>query len=92
MEHVVNFWDLHGVLFIIAMMLFPRLTMLFGTIVWKVFGGPLFWIGFLLAPRLTVAVIATHLYFDTNPVLCIFSWIWALTAGGVQTTAVKSRS
>jgi len=78
MEHTINFWDLHGLLFVFFMCFFPRLTMLFATAVGSTFGGPLFWIGWLLVPRLTVAIIGTTLYWDTNPIVCILSWLWAL--------------
>lgn len=75
MEHSVNFWDTHSILFVIAMFFFPRLTMLFAT---SFGGGLLYWIGWLLAPRVTVAIIATMLYADTNLVLVVLSWFWAL--------------
>ena len=73
-----GFWEHHGLFFAVALFVFPRLTMLFGTSVATAFGGPLFWLGWLFAPRLTVAIIGTTLYWDTNPVLCVFSWFWAL--------------
>ncbi|MDF1752170.1 MAG: hypothetical protein P1U89_05255 [Verrucomicrobiales bacterium] len=71
----MNFWDHHSWLFVVAMFFFPRLTMLFATS----FGsGFLYWIGWLFAPRLTVAIIATMLYSDTNIILVVLSWFWAL--------------
>jgi len=73
-----NFWEFHGVAFLVFLFVFPRLTMLFGTAVASVFGGPLFWIGWIFAPRITVAVIACVLYWKMNPILCILAWIWAL--------------
>jgi hypothetical protein len=77
---VINFWDTHTVLFIIAMLFFPRLTMLFAT---TFGGGVLYWLGWLLFPRFTVAVIATMLYSQTNIILVVLSWIWAF--GGEST-------
>lgn len=74
-----DFWQYHSWLFILAMFFFPRLTMLFGGICSMAFAGVLFWFGWVLAPRLTVAIIATFLYFPTNPVLCVFTWLWALS-------------
>lgn len=70
-----NFWDNHTWLFVLAMCFFPRLTMLFATVYG---GGFLYWLGWLLAPRFTVAIIATILYHDTNLYLLVFTWIWAL--------------
>lgn len=39
-----NFWDYHGILFILAMFFFPRLTMLFATTV----GGGFFLLAWLV--------------------------------------------
>ena len=74
METATNFWDVHGVLFIFFMMIFPRLTLLFSSVA---FGGFLWWLGFIFAPRFLVAILATVHYLDTNPILCILAWIWA---------------
>lgn len=78
--HTTNFWENHSILFIVAMFFFPRLTMLFAT---TFGGGLLYWLGWLFAPRLTVAIIATMLYGDTNIVLVVMSWFWAF---GGETT------
>lgn len=79
-----NFWDVHGLFFILFMCFFPRLTMLFAT----VWGGFLWWVGWFFAPRLTVAILATTYYWDTNPVLCVFTWLWALAGeSGEKVTA-----
>lgn len=67
----VDFWIVHGWGFILCMLFFPRLTMLFGTAVTASF-GVLGWVGWVLAPRLTVAIIATTMYWDMNPVLVVF--------------------
>ena len=42
----MDFWQHHGIWFIVFMFFFPRLTMLFAT----VWGGWLWWLGWLLAP------------------------------------------
>lgn len=70
-----SFWDNHSALFVVAMFFFPRLTMLFAT---SYGGGLLYWLGWLFVPRITVAVIATMLYGDTNTVLVVLAWLWAL--------------
>lgn len=77
---MVNFWDVHGLWFIFFMMLFPRLTILFTTVA---FGGFWWWLGWFLAPRLLVAILATTAYWDTNSFLVVITWIWAL--GGEST-------
>ena len=71
----MNFWDNHSILFVIAMFFFPRLTMLFAT---SHGGGVLYWLGWLFAPRLTVAIIATMLYSDSNLIMVVLTWFWAL--------------
>ena len=73
----MDFWEIHGIFFILFLACFPRLTMLFTGICFG-WSGPLFWIGWVLAPRLTVAVLATIVYWNTNPVLCVITWLWAV--------------
>ncbi len=70
-----GFWETHSIWFVLAMFFFPRLTMLFAT----TFGsGVLYWVGWMLAPKLTVAVIAASLYWETDPYLVLFAFIWCL--------------
>lgn len=71
----VNFWDKHGVFFLIFITFFPRLTLLFSSVP---FGGFFWWVGFFLLPRVLVASLATVAYFHTNPVLVTISWLVAL--------------
>lgn len=71
----MNFWDVHGVWFLIFIVLFPRLTMLFAV------GAPfgiLAWLGWAFLPSLVVAFLASAYYWETNPVLCVFAWTIAL--------------
>lgn len=70
-----SFWEVHGVLFILFMFFFPRLTLLFSSVA---SGGLLWWLGWLITPRLLVAILATSAYWHTNTVLCIMAWFWAL--------------
>jgi hypothetical protein len=76
----MNYWQVHGVLFLIAATFVPRLAMLFAV---SVPFGWLAWVGWLFAPHLTVAILATTFYWHTNPVLCVIAWFVALggTAG-----------
>lgn len=71
----MNFWEAHGILFIFFMFFFPRLTLLFSSVAT---GGVLWWLGWLVAPRLLVAILATTAYWGTNPVLVTLTWFWAL--------------
>jgi hypothetical protein len=70
-----DFWANHGILFLLGMGFLPRITMLLmGT--FHGFGA-LGWTGWVFAPHVTVAVIATNLYWHTNPVLCVLAWLVA---------------
>ncbi|MEK6555620.1 MAG: hypothetical protein AABZ31_10295, partial [Bdellovibrionota bacterium] len=71
-----NFWDHHGVFFLIFITLFPRLTLFFSSVA---FGGVFWWIGFIFAPRFLVAILATINYMQSNPILVAISWIVAIS-------------
>jgi hypothetical protein len=68
-----NFWELHGYLFLICLVFFPRIALLFTP-----FGGFLWWLGWVFVPRLLIAVIATMHFYPTNIVLVVFSWLIAI--------------
>lgn len=85
---MVDFWDIHGIFFILFMFLFPRLTMLFAT---TVGGGLLYWFGWFFCPGLVVAILATTYFWQTNTVLCIFTWIWAFSNPGKIKIEYKPR-
>ena len=70
----INFWDVHGALFLMFLALFPRLTLLLSNVA---LGGPLWWLGWIFAPRLLVAVLATFAYWQTNPMLVTIAWLIA---------------
>jgi hypothetical protein len=59
----MDFWQNHSWLFLIGATIFPRLTMLFAV---AVPFGWLHWLGWLFAPHLTVAILATMYYWDTE--------------------------
>lgn len=72
----MSFWAVHGVFFIVFMFFFPRLTLLFSGIAFA-WSSLLFWLGWVFAPRLTVAILATSVYWHTNIILCVLTWLWA---------------
>lgn len=74
----MNFLDDHGVLTLICLALFPRLTLLLASFV---SGGLLWWLGWLFTPHLLVAFLSLN-YWDTNPVLVVVAWLIAL--GGTR--------
>ncbi|MEM1224571.1 MAG: hypothetical protein AAGJ40_02680 [Planctomycetota bacterium] len=77
----MSFWETHSIWFITFMLVFPRLTMLLAT---TFGGGFLYWVGWVFAPRFTVAIIATMLYGDTNTVLVVFTWFWAFAGESIE--------
>jgi hypothetical protein len=83
----VNFWDVHGWMFLVAIALFPRITMLLAV---AVPFGWLAWLGWAFAPHLTVAILATNYYWDSNPALCLVSWFFAFAGTGGEGVAVSS--
>lgn len=85
----MDFWQEHGIFFLIFITLFPRLTMLFAV---TVHFGLLAWLGWLFFPHLTVAILATQYYWHTNPVLCIIAWFVALAGTGGEAKYVSYRA
>lgn len=71
----VNFWEVHGIFFLVFITIFPRLTLLFSSVA---FGGLFWWLGFIFAPRFLVAILATVAYWNTNKILVIISWLLAI--------------
>ncbi|MEK7640829.1 MAG: hypothetical protein AAB389_02435 [Patescibacteria group bacterium] len=85
----MDFWDAHGffggVALCFFLAFFPRLTLAFLAFFTDAI-GPTFWgvVGWFICPRIVVAVIATTLYWTTNPIMCVFAWIIALSGEGVE--------
>jgi hypothetical protein len=85
---IENFWEHHGLFFLIFITLFPRLTLFFSSVP---FGGLLWWLGFIFAPRLLVALLATVTYLSSNPILVLISWIVALSGESSEKYYVKKK-
>lgn len=81
-----DFFDNHGVLTLVLLAVFPRLTLLIGSFAT---GGILWWLGWLFAPHLLVAFLSLA-YWDTNPVLVVIAWIVALAGTSAETSTVAS--
>lgn len=84
----MDFWQVHGIFFLIFITLFPRLTMLFAV---TIPFGLLAWLGWLFFPHFTVAVLATQYYWQTNPILCIIAWFVALAGTGGEASVVSTK-
>ncbi len=82
----MDFWDVHNFGFVICMCFFPRLTLLFSSVQ---SGGLFWWLGWLVAPRLLVAILATKFYWDTNALLVVVTWIWACVGEGREKDALR---
>lgn len=46
--------------------------------------GFLAWLGWLFVPHLTVAILATQFYWQTNPILCVIAWFIAFAGTGTE--------
>jgi hypothetical protein len=81
-----DFFNNHGPLTLVCLALFPRLTLLFGAFA---SGGLLWWLGWIFAPHLLVAILSLP-YWHSNPALVIIAWLVAL--GGTSTEAKVAKS
>ena len=85
-----NWGAFGGLVLMILCAIFPRIAM----IVAMLFGGLgvafLGILGWIFVPRITIAIIATVNYFDTNPVLCILAWIILLCGEGAEKRGLAS--
>ena len=70
----MNFFSKHEIITLFALAVFPRLTLLIASFST---GGLLWWLGWFFTPHLLVAILSLP-YWDTNPVLVIFAWCFAL--------------
>lgn len=75
-----DFWTNHGVFFLLCLACFPRLTLLLSNIV---SGGVLWWVGWVFAPHLLVAILSIP-FWDSNPVLVLFAFVIALGGSTVE--------
>lgn len=71
-----DFWQNHGIFFLVFISFFPRLTLLFSSVAT---GGVFWWLSFIFYPRLLVAVLATMAYLQTNPLLVGIAWFVAIS-------------
>lgn len=85
-----NFFDNHTTIQLLGWLFFPRLMFIFFS---AMTGGFLFWVGVIFVPRIMVAFWATTYYWDTNPILCLISWIVAFSGeSSEKSIVVKKRS
>ncbi len=75
----MDFWTVHGWWFLLAIVFFPRLTMLFATA--TPFGWWA-WIAWAIWPNLLIGILATTIYWHTNPALCVCAWLVCVSKAG----------
>ena len=85
----INFFQKHGIFFLIFITLFPRLTLIFSSVAT---GGFLWWVAFFICPRVLVASLATVAYFHTNPILVTISWLVALGGEVFEKWGISGRN
>jgi len=83
-----NFWNHHGVLFLIFITLFPRLSLILSSVP---FGGVMWWLGLIFTPRLLVAILATINYWNENPILVVLSWLVCLGGEASEKIIIKQQ-
>jgi hypothetical protein len=72
----MEFWSQHGLVFLIGMLLWPRMMMIYyGSIPPQSISSIL---EFALIPRIFLASILTPIYYDTNPTMISIYWILAV--------------
>ena len=52
----------------------------------------MWWLGWLVAPRILVAILATISYFEANPVLVVIAWLVALGGESSEKSWVRRRT
>jgi uncharacterized radical SAM superfamily protein len=72
----INFWDAHTLLFIIGLIVCPRVVLLYFGMIAQ--GAVLPIAGIFLVPRITLALLITPIYWESNPAVIIFCWIFAV--------------
>ena len=72
----MDFFNDHGVITLVCLAVFPRLTLLIASFA---SGGLLWWLGWIFAPHILVAVLSLP-YCDSNPELVIVAWVMALAS------------
>jgi|GEM_PF-6972828 len=78
----VNFWNDHSILFFLALIFIPRLSMVyFGMIVPLSIGAILEW---TFIPRITMATMFSSVYYGSNPTVIIVFWVVAVVGDVVD--------
>jgi len=82
----MDFFDNYGVIALLGLAVFPRITLLIGSFA---SGGLLWWVGWLIAPHFLVAILSIP-YWDSNPILVVIAWIMAFSGTGLESRAASA--
>lgn len=83
----MDYWDHHGIFFLLGLTFFPRIATLF--FMATPFGF-LAWLGWLFCPHFLVAIYSLQ-YWDHNPVLVVIAWIMAFVGSGAEEETLRRR-
>ncbi len=72
----MDFWAQHSILFVIGLILWPRIILLYFGHIPSLSLPPIF--GFIFVPRLLLVGFLTPQYWGTNPFLIAICWILAV--------------
>lgn len=72
----VNFWTDHSILFFLALILIPRLSLIYFGLIAPLSVSPI--VGMMFVPRIMLAISFSAMYGVTNPTLIIFIWVIAI--------------
>jgi len=78
----MNFFDAHGILALLGLVFFPRITLIVASFAT---GGLMWWLGFIFAPHFLVAILSLP-FWDNNPVLVIVAWLCAFSGTSCEGT------
>lgn len=89
----IDYFNKHGVFFLVFLAFFPRVTLIFSAFLLRSveIGGILWWAGFFFAPRVLVATLATIAYWNTNPILVTFAWLIAMGGESSEKIFIKRK-
>ena len=88
----LSFWEnwnlLGGLVLCFLCATFPRIAMIVACLAGGLGVSLAGVMGWIFIPRISIAIIATVNYFDTNPILCIVAWIILLGGEGAEKRAL----
>ncbi|MBN2094167.1 MAG: hypothetical protein JW740_02250 [Candidatus Zambryskibacteria bacterium] len=72
----MDFWDQHSIMFVIGVILMPRLMLIYHGVITPMEISPI--LGWIFVPRMFWASTLTSVYGDSNHTLIVIVWILAV--------------